>query len=186
MTNSLPYTFEDRTGSIVDTDFDEMYDRAYFKVGPSADAPGTSTSVYEMRHRASRHRDISPLRHERRIRLDFAKDRSLGNIVWWDRTSIPMARFLKKVSVFGTSLQRKFTASDGREYAWTHRSVAEHEWTCATAENYLVAHYSLKRDPERVYDVSGHTFTVYEPFLQLSMELIASLLIMRHIQHHHL
>ncbi|KAI4520214.1 hypothetical protein K525DRAFT_271011 [Schizophyllum commune Loenen D] len=184
---SVPYTFEDRTGLLTDTDFDEMYDRAYFKVCPSNGTPSdTSIMIYEMLHRASRHRDSLPPRHEWRIRLDFGKDYSLGTIVFANGATMPMSRYLKKLSMFGSSLHRKFAASDGREYTWSHRSVPGHEWTCTTSENYLVAHYTFKRDHERVYGVSGNTLTVYEPFSQISMELIASLFVMRHIQQHRL
>ncbi|KAL1746216.1 hypothetical protein HDZ31DRAFT_34657 [Schizophyllum fasciatum] len=183
--NPVPYTFEDRTGQLADTDFDEMYDRAYFKICPfMVSATSTSIMVYEMLHRASRHRDSLPPRHERRMRLDFGKDHSLGSVLLTSGATVPMARFLKKLSVFGSSLQRKFAASDGCEYTWDHRSVPGHEWTCSTQDHYLVAHYTLKSAHERVYGVSGNVLTVYGPFFHLSMELIASLIIMRHIYHH--
>ena len=40
---------------------------------------------------------------------------------------------------------------------------------CTTAENYLVAHYDLKPPNVRVFDVSGNTLTVYEPFVHVAL-----------------
>lgn len=86
---------------------------------------------------------------------------------------------------------------------------------CTTGvENYLVAHYDLKPPDVRAYGVSGNNLTIYESFIHLSVgewrlamllvdlapnshlssfsaivlpsELLASLIIMRHIAQHNL
>lgn len=99
----LPLTFEDRTSSITNTDFDDMYDRMFFHV---ARQPGRSTTkIYEMNIRASRHRSTLPLGRDPIIHLDFQDDESLGTISFFKPPftgSIPMAKYLKKTSFFGT------------------------------------------------------------------------------------
>lgn len=76
---------------------------------------------------------------------------------------------------------------------------------CTTADNYLVAHYDLKPADVRAYGVSGNNLTIYEPFAHLTLgeflvsgiwplscvayrtaELLASFIIMRHIQQYNL
>jgi len=185
----LPYTLEDRTG-LQNTDFDEIYDRIFLRV---ARLPQQSNSlvtmIYNTGQRSSRHRDSLPFRHSPSVTLDFGLDESLGNISFQHlnpRPTIPMSRYLRKTSLFGGSLSRKFMGSDGREYRWSHRSVPEQEWSCATAENYLVAHYDLKPPDVRAYGTSGNTLTIYEAFSHLTIELLASLTIMRHIAAHNL
>lgn len=182
-----PITLEDRTGINTNTDFDDMYDRIFFHV---ARTPGqTTTKIYEMTIRASRHRSTLPLDKEPIILLDFAPDESLGTISFLkapSQPSISMGRYLRKTSIFGSSLSRKFFGSDGREYRWNYRSVAGQEWTCTTAENYLVAHYDLKPLDVKAYDVSGNNFIIYDSFKHLIPELVASLIIMRHISQYNL
>ena len=40
---------------------------------------------------------------------------------------------------------------------------------CTTVlENHLVAHYDLKPPDVRAYEVSGHTVTIYEPFVHIA------------------
>ncbi|KAF5358768.1 hypothetical protein D9758_008570 [Tetrapyrgos nigripes] len=86
-----------------------------------------------------------------------------------------------------SSLFRKFIGSDGREYRWSHRTTPGQEWTLTTGtENYLVAHFDLKPPDVRAYDVSGNTLTVHEAFIHLSVEILATLTIMRHIAQHNL
>lgn len=181
----LPYSFEDRTGSNTDTDFDDIYDRMFFHVKRQ---PGCSTThIYEMPIRASRHRSSLPLNREPSAILDFLPDESLGSLTFAGKTTtIPMSRYLRKTSLFGTSLVRIFVGSDGKEYKWSYQASGGRPWSCTTAENYLVAHYDLKPPNVRVFDVSGNTLTVYEPFAHVALEIIASLIIMRHLAEHKL
>ncbi|EKM75080.1 hypothetical protein AGABI1DRAFT_116578 [Agaricus bisporus var. burnettii JB137-S8] len=185
----LPYSFEDRTGSTTNSDFDDIYDRMFFHVMRQ---PGRSTTyIYEMPIRASHHRSLLPLNREPSVILEFLPDESLGNVTFvgkghFTATTIPMVRYLRKTSLFGTSLTRKFVGSDGREYKWSHQSGEGQQWTCTTPENYLVAHYDLKPPNVKTLDVTGNTLTIYEPFAHLALELMASFIIMRHVAEHHL
>lgn len=101
----LPYSFEDRTGSNTHSDFDDIYDRMFFHVTRQ---PGRSTTyIYEMPIRASRHRSSLPLNREPSVVLEFLPDESLGNLTFvgkgpFPATTIPMARYLRKMSLFGT------------------------------------------------------------------------------------
>jgi hypothetical protein len=104
----LPLTFEDRTGQITNSDFDEMYDRMFFHV---ARQPGsTTTKIYEMHIRASRHRSTLPLGRDPIIHLDFQSNENLGTILFFRPPfkgsisftgSLPMAQYLRKTSFFG-------------------------------------------------------------------------------------
>ncbi|KAK0455633.1 uncharacterized protein EV420DRAFT_1272137 [Desarmillaria tabescens] len=184
----LPYILEDRTGANTGSDFDDIYDRLFFRVARSPSQ--TATMIYNMHRRASRHRDSLPFTQDPIVVLDFLHDESLGTVSFIrpaGRISQAMSKYLRKTSLFASSLSRKFTGSDGREYRWSYRSVDGQEWTCTTgAENYLVAHYDLKKPDVRVYGVSGHTLTIYEAFVHMAVELMTSLTIMRHIAQHNL
>lgn len=99
----LPLTLEDRTGQLTNSDFDDMYDRLFLHV---ARQPGkTQTKIYEMNIRASRHRSKQPLNRDPIIVLDFMPDESLGTVTFFKQPfqgSMPMSRYLKKTSFFGT------------------------------------------------------------------------------------
>jgi len=186
----LPYTLEDRTG-LQNTDYDEIYDRIFLRVARLPEqSKSLVTMIYKMNQRSSRHRDSLPFRQNPSVTLEFGLDESLGNISFQHpnaTTTTPMSRYLRKTSLFGGSLSRKFVASDGREYRWSHKSIPGQEWTCVTgAENYLVAHYDLKPADVRAYGTSGHTLIIDEAFCRLTLELVASLTIMRHIAQHNL
>ncbi|KAJ6599517.1 hypothetical protein B0H10DRAFT_721423 [Mycena sp. CBHHK59/15] len=186
----LPYVLEDRTGANTASDFDDIYDRLFFHV--ARPRTGSGVMIYSMARRASRHRDSQPFagtHNSPAAALEFAPDGGLGNVSFLQAPgplTLPMARYLRKTSLFGRSLSRKFMCSDGREYKWVHRSVEGQEWTCTSADNYLVAHYDLKPADVRAYGVSGNTLTIYEAFAHLSLEMLASLTIMRHIQQYNL
>ncbi|KAG7093567.1 hypothetical protein E1B28_007237 [Marasmius oreades] len=187
----LPYIFEDRTGTLTLSDFDDMYDRLFYRVSrPVPQKP--ITMIFNMERRASRHRDrnISPFHQNPLAVLEFLPDESLGRISFNHGPkafSLPMGSYLRKTSILGVSRSRKFVGADGVEYRWNHRSVPGHEWTCTTAAgNYLVAHFNLKPPHERAYDVSGNTLTVYEPFVHVATEILATLTIMRHILQYNL
>ncbi|KAJ7075733.1 hypothetical protein B0H15DRAFT_916632 [Mycena belliarum] len=187
----LPYIFDDRTGAHTSSDFDDIYDRAFFHVATAPQRSGSSAiMIYSMNHRASRHRDSQPFRQTPAAVLEFLPDGTLGNVSFMQLAggtlTLPMVRYLRKTSLFGRSLSRKFMCSDGREYKWVHRSVEGQEWTCTTADNYIAAHYDLKPADVRAYGVSGNTLTIYEAFAPLTLELLASYIIMRHIQQYNL
>ncbi|KAG5634765.1 hypothetical protein H0H81_000846 [Sphagnurus paluster] len=177
-----PYILEDRTGSLTHTDFDDLYDRIFFHIS-RAPANGTTTIIYNMNVRGSPHRDGLPFHGQPVVLLKFPPDERLGTITYLDaQQPQTMQNYLRKSAMFGSSLFRKFTASDGREYQWGHHMFDGQEWSC------LVAHFDVKPPDARPYDpqVSGNYLTIYEQFFPLTLELLASLMIMRHIKKHHL
>ncbi|KAJ7618587.1 hypothetical protein FB45DRAFT_1033788 [Roridomyces roridus] len=186
----LPYVLEDRTGAHTTSDFDDIYDRLFFHVATAPQRSGSSaTMIYTMPRRASRHRDSQPIHHTPAAVCEFLPDGSLGTVSFTQPAgtlTIPMGSYLRRTSLFGRSLSRKFICSDGREYKWSYRSVEGQEWTCTNSENYLVAHYDLKPADVRAFGVSGNSLTIYEAFGHLSLELVASLTILRHMKQYNL
>ncbi|KAF9457396.1 hypothetical protein BDZ94DRAFT_1273304 [Collybia nuda] len=184
---TVPYVLEDRTGLNTGSDFDDLYDRIFFRVARLPQK--TTTMIYSMNMRGSRHRDKLPFNQEPVAILDFTPNESLGTISYVQHPlnfSLPMSRYLRKTSIFGGSLLRKFVGSDGREYKWGYRVIEGQEWSCTTTDNYLVAHYDLKPPDVRAFDVTGNNLTIYEHFFHLTLEIIASFTIMRHIAQHNL
>lgn len=49
------------------------------------------------------------------------------------RETMQMGQWLKKTSIFGGTLSRKFKASNGEEYRWMYRSVESQEWSVCKA-----------------------------------------------------
>lgn len=191
----MPYTFEDRTGHVVGSDYDDIYDRMFIRVVPHPHTPTRNKNVlaiYSMGRRSTRHGDTRHLERQPSVILEFAEGAAggLGNINFFyppaPSMTIPMSRYLRKTAFFGGSLSRKFRASDGRDYRWEHRNADGHEWSCISEENYLVAHYDLRQPHMPAYGVSGNTLTVHESFCHLSIDIMASLLIMRYIEEHNL
>ncbi|KAL4061665.1 hypothetical protein V8B97DRAFT_1850855, partial [Scleroderma yunnanense] len=166
----MPYTFEDRTGDVKGTDFDDIYDRMFLRVTPYLGRANT-LALYVMGRRSTRHKDARHLERQPSILLEFGEAHlGLGTIHFTQSTSplsIPMNNYLRKTMFFGGSLSRKFRASDGREYRWQYQSVDGHEWTCLSEEGYIVAHYDLRPPNIAVYGVSGNTFTVHEAYSSL-------------------
>ena len=98
--DGCPLQFEDRTGYITNTDFDDMYDRMHFHVSR---LPGhTSTKIFRMGFRPSRVRNSLPLPPNPEVSLDFGPHEALGTIslslVSSYRANLPMAQYLRKTS----------------------------------------------------------------------------------------
>nr|GAT56748.1 predicted protein [Mycena chlorophos] len=149
-----------------------------------------------MTRRTSRKRDAhwSPAVHSPAAMLEFGGDGSLGSVRFAGAPGpMAMANYLRKTSMFGRSLSRKFACSDGREYKWVRegsQGVASPEWTCTTPDGFLVAQYDLKPSKPRSYPSpdtpSGSSFTIHDGFAHLTLELLVSFTIMRHIQQYNL
>lgn len=101
----LPYVLEDRTGANTSSDFDEIYDRVYFRVARSPQSKPTTTMIYNMNSRATRHRDTLPFTTSPIVILDFQEDESLGIITYLHTSSKApelMSKYLRKTSIFGS------------------------------------------------------------------------------------
>jgi len=96
---------------------------------------------------------------------------------------------------------KRIQAKSGRLvlYGILSSQIAHGAKQCTTKDNYLVAHYDLRPPHIRYFDASGNSLVIYEAFahiapgtnyaltsiqlfkLKISIELVASSLIMRHI-----
>jgi len=183
----MPFTFEDRTGQLKGSDYDDIYDRTFIRVAPYPHASSNATlAIYVMGRRSTRHADMRHLERHPSVVLEFGgPSLGLGTIHFLKppaaNVSIPMNNYLRKTALFGGSLSRKFRASDGREYRWLHKTIDDHEWSCLSEENYIIAHYDLRPPNVPAYGVSGNTLTIYEAYSHLCIDIFASLTIMRHI-----
>lgn len=176
----IPLFFEDKTGKISGTDFTDIYDRSPFlRLTQVSQSDRFLRLIHELGSTSSRGGYS-----EAAVTMEFGTDYSLGNIYFGRSSSraMPMDRYLRRLSSSGSSLVRVFRASDGADYVWGYRVNRDHEWTCTNMETMkLISHYDLKPEGEPPYRSSGNVLTVYEEYQHLSIELLASLTIMRHI-----
>ncbi|EED83726.1 predicted protein [Postia placenta Mad-698-R] len=182
---TLPYFLEDRTGAYTGSDFDDIYDRLFLRVArPTTQSPsaGDTLMVYNVGRRSSAQRESRPPARAPSVVLEFGAGGTLGKISFaGSSVSMPMGQYLRKTSMFGGSLSRKFRGSDGEEYRWTYKGQEGQEWSCTDSRDYLVAHYNLKPPNKPVFGTSGNILTIYEAHARMSAEILASLTIMRHI-----
>ncbi|EIM80982.1 uncharacterized protein STEHIDRAFT_172050 [Stereum hirsutum FP-91666 SS1] len=196
-TLGIPYFLEDKTGLLTSSDFTDVNDR--MRLTLRCTLKDSTRSAYMIHSSSSRVPAAA---------LDFGSKGELGTVTinvsalsgvgggrphGVGRASLSagktrsMKEWLVKVNPFGSSTFRKFVASDGQTYTWNWRSRENFEWTCLNSSNYLVAYYSLKVPGEPVYPgSSGCMLTVDESYPHLAVELLASLIIMRHIAQHDL
>jgi hypothetical protein len=102
------YYFEDRTGLVAGSDFDEVYDRAFLRVSatPQRTPHALALMVYNMGRRSTKHgdRDGRHYYQEPVVVLDFGPKSALGTLHFaFDGTkaSVPMSQYLRKMSMFG-------------------------------------------------------------------------------------
>jgi hypothetical protein len=136
----LPLSLEDRTGLNTASDFDDIYDRVFLHVAAQPGTSSNTVNIYKMSQRGSRRRDALPFNPTTppAATLSFGPRDSLGTVSFGTvpanggggaAMAMAMGQYLKKTSLFGGSLSRKFVGSDGREYRWNYRSVEGQEWT---------------------------------------------------------
>jgi len=181
----LHYVLEDRYAVYNESDFDDIYDRLFIRIAESSrDAETAVSMIYDMGRRSTRRRDTRHFERQPSVVLEFGSNGALGTIRFMQPTrSSPMSmyQYLRKTSIFGGSLSRRFKGSDGHEYRWNYRTVQGQEWSCLDVDNHIIAHYNLKPPGVPAYQVSGNTLTIHESFIDLAIEIFASLTIMRHI-----
>lgn len=172
----MPYFLADKTGLLGGSEFTDVNDRMRLVYRCTAqDSTGKAYIIYD-----------SSVTGVPSITLDFGSDDSLGTISFGSDRSLPMKKYLTKVSMLGSSKNRKFTGLDGEEYRWKNKSD-EHEWTCYTSQAKIVAYYDLKLSGEPTYGLhSGCCLSVEEEYGHMACEYLASLMIMRHIDAHDL
>lgn len=106
----MPYMFEDRTGRVTGSDYDDIYDRMFIRVIPHPRSPARSDNVlaiYNMGRRSTRHGDTRHLERQPLVVLEFAEGAAggLGNISFFyppaPSMTMPMNRYLRKTTFFG-------------------------------------------------------------------------------------
>ncbi|PCH35969.1 hypothetical protein WOLCODRAFT_140146 [Wolfiporia cocos MD-104 SS10] len=170
----MPFFLEDQTGELTGSEFVDLYNR--MRLGFRCTLRDTHRTAYMVYDLSSRRASAAPL-----ACLDFGANNALGTIKIGDGENISMAEYLSKASAGGKKA-RKFTASDGQQYRWVYQSTEDTEWMCLNSSDYHVASYSLKPAGEPHYSgSSGCMLTVEEQYPHIVGELLASLIIMRHI-----
>ncbi|KII92942.1 hypothetical protein PLICRDRAFT_491592 [Plicaturopsis crispa FD-325 SS-3] len=169
----MPYYLEDKTGSLSGTEYADPYGRMRYSVRCTMkDSMRTAYMIY----------NLGSGSHKPLASLEFNSDHSLGMVSFTSGVHIPMKQYLTKLSTLGSSKARKFIATDGQEYRWTYRVAPNQEWTCTNANGYLIAYYSLPipGEPPHVGS-SGCMLTLEEAYPHLTVDMLVSLTIMRHI-----
>jgi hypothetical protein len=104
----LPFQLEDRTGAYIETDFDDIYDRRFYRLSrPNPQRPASLT-IFEMAHRASKRRDSFPFKGNPMVALDFTQEGGLGTISYQlpqGTLSMAMSKYLQKTHFFGGYVQ---------------------------------------------------------------------------------
>ena len=97
------YYFEDRTGLVASSDFDEVYDRKFLRVSSTPQrTQNAGIMIYDMGRRSTSYADRHHFYREPAIVLDFGPNGALGAILFTQTAaSVPMTQYLRKVSFFG-------------------------------------------------------------------------------------
>ncbi|CAA7270273.1 unnamed protein product [Cyclocybe aegerita] len=177
----LPFFLEDKTGRLTGSEFVDIHER--MKLIYRRRLSDHTRAVYEVYDTTSGTFDSF---RTPRITLTFGANNALGTVSFGSEHLVAMDRFLSQVNPIAGSRLRRFIGSDGNEYRWGHR-IANNEWTCTNRNGEIVAHYNLKDPSEPVYqNSSGCMLTVEENFGHLAAEMLATVMVMRHIVEYNL
>jgi len=165
----VPFMLHDRTGSLSGSSFNDVHDRISLHVRCThRDPDGTSRyGVYDVRVSF----DI-PV-----ATFDYGAGGTLGNITTFGSGNSLRTQAIDAFLVeVGGPRHRRFTAPDGHKYSWSWRTSddRELEWSCVNASGQNVAWYAISSE-------SGRFFGVEESYSYLVVDLLATLMIMRHI-----
>ncbi|TCD63377.1 hypothetical protein EIP91_005608 [Steccherinum ochraceum] len=144
--------------SLTDSEFVDMYDRLRLRVHCTLrNADRTVIMIYKSTLSA-------PI-----ACLEFGAGHALGSIKLTGKDPVHMNDFLSRVS--RSSRVRRFIASDGQTYTWTQESK-DSEWEASEIAIHALAHPNVQ---------TSAMLAVDEGYTQITGELVATLLIMRHI-----
>ncbi|KAF9456047.1 hypothetical protein BDZ94DRAFT_1178601 [Collybia nuda] len=176
MTNyPMSYFLEDKSGSLSGSEFVDLNDR--MRLSYRCTAREETHTAYMIYNTTNGYGASRPL-----LALEFGPHNKLGTITFGVDSSMDMRKYLSKISSLRSSKSRKFIASDNQEYRWGWRVKDDQEWTCTNSHGCLIAYYNLKTPGEPEYvDSSGCMLTVEQQYGHLAPEMLASLMIMRHI-----
>ncbi|KLO18659.1 hypothetical protein SCHPADRAFT_924924 [Schizopora paradoxa] len=179
MVYGIPFIFEDKKGRLHNTELRDVEDRLILRVSPAerrASDGSLTLKIHEYGTASSPKASDGPS-----IVLEFGPGWQLGSIWFASRSSsMQMSQWLRLSSGSTKRAAASFTCSDSQVYTWIHKPEheSEAEWACQCQTSSVAARYFLK-PPSETY---GNSFTVEEAFAPLIPELLASLIIMRHIQ----
>lgn len=102
MNREIPYLLEDRTGSHSASDFDDIYDRIFFRVAPSSSSPHI-LRIYDIGTRSTSLGHKFHLQRKPDVVLQFAANGALGTVEFLGKLNsgpMLMGHYLKKTSLF--------------------------------------------------------------------------------------
>ncbi|PPQ91834.1 hypothetical protein CVT25_000288 [Psilocybe cyanescens] len=190
----LPFFLEDKTGRLDGSEFVDLHDRTRLVYRrKSRDATRIVYGIFDITL------GTYEAFHVPVVTLCFGADNSLGSVCYAPGVGViggtregeekwmQMAKYLSQVNIFAGSKLRRFFASDGNEYRWGYKLAEGNEWTCTNSSGTIVSHYNLKSPGEPpYYGSSGCMLTVEEDYGHLACEMLATVMIMRHIVAHDL
>ncbi|KAI0266951.1 hypothetical protein BC834DRAFT_842685 [Gloeopeniophorella convolvens] len=180
----LPFMLEDKTGSLSNSDYKDLYDRMYLGVRCTRRESNGASQYAVFNYLPSEWSDPA-------VSLEYGVGGTPGAVTFMRAgrtpTTLAMGDYLMAVDD-NNPRHRKFVASDGQEYRWSWRTnTAENlEWSCVNVSGVAVAWYALKIPGENYANSSGCMFGVEEPYPHLAVEFLVTFLIMRHIATHNM
>ncbi|KAH7099334.1 hypothetical protein BKA62DRAFT_621508 [Auriculariales sp. MPI-PUGE-AT-0066] len=178
----VDYILEDSTADLLNSTFTDIEKRLVLRLMPTNT---DRTTVLVLNGHQSTRSDVVP---QWELQMLFNPGGGLGVVHFsGSRPAMAMENYLVKVNA--ASLNRWFTAGDGRRYVWYFRrnpQQPDEEWSCFDQAGAQVAGYFLPLPTEHYKNTSGCTFTVIPAAYTLASELLMSLTIMRFIQKHNL
>lgn len=148
MNYGIPYILEDKTGSIIASQFDDIHDRMRLYIRPiQRNELHAAYLIYD---------DSHPTQS---VCLDFNAKNALGTItIGAGGGHVPMGQFLPRVSGYASfalpitqqlipspsSRNREFRASDGQTYTWSRTCKADREWTVRIISVYFGSRVDIR------------------------------------------
>ncbi|KAF8634278.1 hypothetical protein AX17_004234 [Amanita inopinata Kibby_2008] len=173
---SVALLLEDKTGQLTGSEFVDKYNRLSLSYRcTSQDENRVTYSVFDQTNGILV--AFVPI-----FMLEFGADNSLGVIHFGPKESLQMKKYLTKPSILAGTRTRKFTSRDGNEYTWQYRNSDDFEWTCSNSSGELAAYYR-RGGPNRN---PSNMLIVEDKYKDSASELLATLMIMRHIVAHSL
>ncbi|KAF9050608.1 hypothetical protein BJ165DRAFT_1366943 [Panaeolus papilionaceus] len=177
----IPIFLEDRSGSLSGSDFIDIHDRMrlIYRRRRRDSSDSQSAFTYDIFDATSNCADAFTVPV---ATLTFGPNNELGTIAFKNSQPMRMDRYLSQVNEIAGSKLRRFFASDGNEYRWGYRVTDDNEWTATNSSGEIVSYYSLKSPGEPQYpNSSGCMLSVEESWGHLACEMLATVMIMRHI-----
>jgi len=176
----LPLFLEDSTGSVMaPTKFSDLYDRLQLSCSPS--------------RRSNQYTDLTIRCSSGRSTVDCiltlpppGKSLEGAMVSYSGAASIPAESYLRKVKGLSSrSPSRRFTASDAQTYTWSFtqsnlKDASTIVWMCHNSQGSVVAEYAVN-DRALTGSQCAAILTVEEAWSSIVLELLTTLILVRHI-----